>query len=627
MQTLSPQILLSCLEDSENGIILLNTNKQIIFCNHWLSNAAEFSREQIFGQTIEAIFPQMANSRIIAAIDNALKSGLSSVLSPHLNRSPFPLYGTIRGHEEKERLQQHVFIKPIFQPNLPVHCLIQILDVSSSMNRERQLRHQAHQVRTQTQELQKAKQAAEAANHAKSAFLANMSHELRTPLNAILGYTQIFKQDKTLTSEHQEGVDIIHRNGEYLLTLITDILDLSKIEAGRLEIYPEAIHLNNFIKGITDLFIIRAEQHDISFIYEQLSPLPAVVKLDQKRLRQILINLLGNAIKFTQQGGVLLQIGYHNEKIRFQVQDTGIGIAPDDINEIFLPFRQVGDTMIRAEGTGLGLPITKKLIELMNGQLHVESTLSKGSLFWFALDLPATDSKSNKRIAEEPRIIGYQGPPQEILLVDDKWENRSVLQHLLSPLGFKIIEAKDGQEGLDKALQYQPDLILMDLVMPVLDGYKATYQMKQMPTLKDIKVIAISASVFEMNKQKSIEVGCNGFITKPVRMDILLEEIQRHLNLTWIYEENQMGEESQLNHCQKSQLANPNSPPVVPSTQQATILFEYTKRGDINAIIDYIKQLEQTEPQLASFTNNIVQLAKELKIKQIRKIAKKYMAE
>ncbi|HEC84548.1 MAG TPA: response regulator, partial [Thioploca sp.] len=235
------------------------------------------------------------------------------------------------------------------------------------------------------------------------------------------------------------------------------------------------IHKNEFLKGITELFRIRAEQHKVSFLYEQLSHLPAYVNADEKRLRQILINLLGNAVKFTKQGGVVLKVGYHDDKIRFQVEDTGIGIAPDDLEQIFTPFTQVGDKTIQADGTGLGLPITNKLIELMESQLHVESTLGKGSTFWFTLKLPEVSPRDDDRKpAEQAMIIGFQEQPKQILVVDDKWENRSVLAHILMPLGFEVVEASNGQEALDKAHQYRPDLILMDLIMPVLDGYEAT---------------------------------------------------------------------------------------------------------------------------------------------------------
>jgi len=544
MSTLSRQIFLTGLEESENGFIFLNSTKEIIFCNQWLSKTIGLSHEQLLGQTIEAVIPEIVNSRVITAIDNALKSGLASVLSPHLNRSPFPLYGTISGHEERERLQQQIVIKPIFPPHLPPHCLIQIFDVSSSMNREHQLRVQARQLKEQAQELQQAKHAAESANRAKSSFLANMSHELRTPLklNVILGNTQILKRDNSLNSEQQDEINTIHRNGEYLLTLISDILDLSKIEAECLELSLNHFNLMSLLKELTYFFKKRAEKKKITFIYNLLSNIPAMVYADEKRLRQILINLLSNALKFTEQGGVTLQVGYDEGKIRFQVEDTGIGIPSDALSKIFLPFQQVSCLSYRSEGTGLGLSITQKLVKLMNSELHVESTLGQGSLFWFMLDLPEVPVPQGFMPVAKPIIRGFQGRTQKILIVDDKMENCAVLRKLLTPLGFDIAEVSNGQEALDKAHEWQPDLILMDLIMPVLDGYEATRRIRKIQALQEVIVIAVSASAFSHDLEKGMEAGYNVCLTKPINVDRLFECLQTHLNLTWIYQaQNIMG--------------------------------------------------------------------------------------
>jgi signal transduction histidine kinase len=251
---------------------------------------------------------------------------------------------------------------------------------------------------------ERAEKSAESANRAKSQFLANMSHELRTPLNGILGYAQILSRDKTLTAKQFDGIRVIERSGDYLLTLINDILDLSKIEAGKIEICPTDFQLNDFLQGLIDLFQMRAQQKEISFIYEPVPHLPIGIRADEKRLRQILVNLLGNAIKFTDKGGVTLKVSAERNNttrpksktddqlpivtLCFQVTDTGVGIAPLELKKIFLPFQQVGDPNYRPEGTGLGLSITKKLVEIMGGELHVKSILGHGSTFWFSLDFP-----------------------------------------------------------------------------------------------------------------------------------------------------------------------------------------------------------------------------------------------
>jgi signal transduction histidine kinase len=301
-------------------------------------------------------------------------------------------------------------------------------------------------------EAREARAAAEKANRAKSEFLANMSHELRTPLNGILGYAQILKRDHGLTEKQQAGVDVIQRSGEHLLSLINDILDLSKIEAQKFEIHATSFHLPEFLQHIADLTRIRAEQAGLTFLYEPIPPLPVGVQGDEKRLQQVLLNLLGNAIKFTEKGSVTLKVGYYytatgKKKLRFQVEDTGRGIPADKLEEIFLPFQQLHVPGQHVEGTGLGLAITKNLVQLMGGEIRAHSTPDRGSTFWVDLELPEVDEWLPQHTKREKRIVGFKGKRKHILVVDDTWENRLLIVTLLAAADRCLFQSKASGEN------------------------------------------------------------------------------------------------------------------------------------------------------------------------------------
>jgi PAS domain S-box-containing protein len=527
--------------------------------------------------------------------------------------------------------------------------------------------------------IKQAKEAAETANRAKSEFLANMSHELRTPLNGILGYAHILKQrsqaepgNEVLTSKHQNGLDIIQQCGEHLLTLINDILDLSKIEARKMEIHLSDFNFPEFLNNIAEIFRIRAEQKNILFRYESLSLLPTFVQGDEQKLRQILINVLGNAVKFTNTGGVVFKVGYvgsgesgmenreqtTTNKIRFQVEDTGIGIAPEKLAEIFLPFHQVQNSRHWVEGTGLGLAISQKLAKLMGSTLEVKSQLGCGSVFWLDLDLPEMPVSTEIATAKERNIIGFQGEKRKIMVVDDKWENCSVLVNILEPLGFEIVEATDGHDCLNKALKFKPDVILMDLVMPVLDGFEATRQIRQLTELKKIVIIATSASVFDYSQHQSREAGCDDFIPKPVQAQQLLEKLRVHLGLEWVYEdwgltriadaelrvadpdpEGATGKSKTIKSDQPALNLNSNSlsdehecstqtPKLVaPPPEELAVLVDLAMRGNLRRIGEQAARLEQLDERFVRFASELRQLAQGFQVKQIREFLKPYMSE
>jgi predicted ATPase/signal transduction histidine kinase/CheY-like chemotaxis protein/tRNA A-37 threonylcarbamoyl transferase component Bud32 len=477
-------------------------------------------------------------------------------------------------------------------------------------------------------ERQQAEEAANAANRAKSEFLANMSHELRTPLNGILGYTQIFQKDKTLTAHQKNGIDIIHQCGEHLLTLINDILDLSKIEARKMEVYPKEFHFPQFLESIAEICRIHAEQKGVPLIYKTLFPLPRVIQADEKRLRQVLMNLLSNAVKFTEKGSITLKVGYHKEKLRFQVEDTGIGIAPEQLEEIFLPFKQVGEDSRKIEGTGLGLAISRQLVQIMGGELKVKSTLGKGSVFWLDLTLPEIFQPSDTNSLDEPNIITFVGSKRKVLVVDDKPANRSVLVNLLQPLGFEVVEAADGLEGLNKAREFKPDVILMDLVMSGMDGFEATRRLRMLPDFKEVVVIAVSASVFELDRQQSREVGCDDFLAKPIQKAELLERLRIHLGLEWVYEEQHS--KVQLRNATTFKVGNlptrlaSQVSFVAPPAEELAVLVDLAMRGDLRGITQRAAKLEELEQRWVPFATHLRQLAKDFKGKQILEFLKKY---
>jgi PAS domain S-box-containing protein len=428
----------------------------------------------------------------------------------------------------------------------PIYAVGLSEDITAQRMYTEQLQRLTEELGQSNEELLKAKETAEQANRAKSIFLSTMSHELRTPLNAILGFAQILKKDESIPERQRGFVETMYRSGSHLLDMINDVLDISKIESGRMELLPEDFNLHTMLNDIHNMFNMRAREKELGFSVSYNNQVPEFVHADIRRVRQVLINLLGNSVKFTSSGKISLKVAASSPQVvesgqklvnlSFIVQDTGRGIPEDQLRTIFEPFRQMKGTY--SEGTGLGLAISRRIANIMGGDIKVESKEGVGSIFRFDVPLDLPENEINQNENKKAGISGIKGAASiKVLVVDDVSSNRIVVRSLLEPIGFTCAEAEDGRSGVTIAEQFQPNIILMDLRMPIMGGQEAVKLLRKNPKTKKIPVIAISASGYEAKRDELLKTGFEGYVSKPFKEQELYDVLAKAGKFEYTYQE------------------------------------------------------------------------------------------
>ena len=467
---------------------------------------------------------------------------------------------------------------------------------------------------------EKSTEAAVAANRAKSVFLANMSHELRTPLNAILGFSELMTRDQGITADQRENLEIIGRSGEHLMALINDVLELSRIEAGRVELQEESFDLHRMLTGLEEMFRLRAEGKGLSLLFERAEDVPQYVRMDQGKLRQTLINVLGNAVKFAHEGGVALRVGIgsgdgevslprvppdggSHAVLRFEVEDTGVGVAPEELDAVFDAFTQTSSGRESGTGTGLGMPISREFVRIMGGDLTVSSEVGRGSCFRFdvwaqVIDASQVESAQPVRrvVALEPGQRAADGGPYRLLVAEDREASRRLLVKLLQPLGFEVHEARNGQEAVAAWEEWEPHLIWMDVRMPVMDGHEATRHIKALPKGKDTVIVALTASAFDEDRARVMAEGCDDFVRKPFREAEIFDALVRHLGVRFVYDE--MGVEEADRGKEGAGRLDPEALAALPPEWVAQ-LYEASMRADTDLVLELVGQIREQHRALA----------------------------
>jgi signal transduction histidine kinase/CheY-like chemotaxis protein len=558
-----------------------------------------------------------------------------------LNEGKYQLHVVARDSDgiESEALVLPIGIKPPWyrRPFMYVLYLIGGILLVAAYVRLRTWQHHVREkelvavVDDRTRELQKsqqklfqAKEAAEAASRAKSSFLANMSHELRTPLNSILGYTQLLLRSPIQTEEQKRKLKTVLNSGEQLLKMINEVLDLSKIEAGTATTSLHPVHLQKLLGSLVDELQLRAKQKQLRFTYSTGGSLPDWIATDPVRLRQVLYNLIGNSIKFTDRGGVALRVQSIKDRIRFEVNDTGKGIPPEDLPHLFTPFFQASNNDQAASGVGLGLHISKRIITLLGGELLTESTLGAGSTFFF--ELPCEIAAAPTGGERSVQIVGYEGERRRLLIVDDDVANCNFLKELLQSVGFDVRAASSGDESLALVQREKFDGLISDIRMGAKDGHSVCREIRSNPDLAHLNLIASSASVYEDDRHKAMQAGFDDFVPKPVKEQELFDVLGRHLKLRWILKDRNgahpISKFATVERAIEEPLAEELPPPSILDE-----LMTLSKRGDVMGLRDEIERLDSSSPIHRTFCERIRLLAAEFRMSAIQKILETALAK
>lgn len=522
------------VDTANEGIWLLGQDAQASFVNARMAEMLGYSCEEMIGRPItNFMFAEDAPDDQQRKMENRGQSTSGS-------------YERRYRRKDGQAVWTLVSATPILDDGRhPIGMLEMFTDITERKQAEEELRHYKDQleetVRQRTAELLLARDAAEAANKAKSVFLANMSHELRTPLNAILGFSAIMRKNPLLQENDRRNIEIINRSGEHLLNLINDVLEMAKIEAGRAQLDEAPFDLGAMVRDVTNMMQARAAEKNLQLQVDQSSAFPRYIVGDEARLRQVLINLVGNALKFTQQGGVIIRLGTKNNMtshLLIEVEDSGSGIAPEDQKRIFDPFVQLGQ-LDNAKGTGLGLSITSQFVQLMKGHISLESSLGKGSLF--RVDLPlrqiGQEDISNLNSLKEKEVVGL-APGQagyRVLIVEDQFENQLLLANLMASIGIQSKVADNGKQGVEIFTSWKPHLIWMDWRMPVMDGLEATRIIRKLPGGKEVKIVAVTASAFMEQRVVMLDAGMDDFVCKPYHSHEIYACLSRQLGVQFVY--------------------------------------------------------------------------------------------